>query len=80
MPRQPRPIADGLLYHARNRANNRLVVFRGDDDFDTFLYALGQTQARYPFRLFGYCLMHYHFHLLLQPEDGQSIILQRPGR
>ena len=27
----------------------------------------------YPFRLFGYCLMTNHFHLLLRPERAQSI-------
>src|SRR5262249_3859475 len=31
------------------------------------------TQLRYPFRLFGYCLMTNHVHLLLRPEPGQSI-------
>jgi hypothetical protein len=27
MGRQPRPIADGLVYHALNRGNNRHAVF-----------------------------------------------------
>ena len=31
------------------------------------------TKARYPFALFGYCLMTNHFHLLLKPAPGQSI-------
>src|SRR5438876_4693495 len=35
--------------------------------------ALARAQGRYPFRLYGYCLMTNHFHLLLQPADGQSI-------
>src|SRR6266404_6058320 len=39
----------------------------------TFLKALAQTQKRYPFRLYGYCLMSNHFHLLLAPEAGQSL-------
>jgi putative transposase len=73
MPRPPRPIADGLLYHALNRGNNRAAVFFGPDDYQAFLQALGQTQRRYPFRLYGYCLMTNHFHLLLAPEPGQSI-------
>jgi REP element-mobilizing transposase RayT len=58
MPRVLRPLGDGLVYHAINRGNNR---------------AAEQTQKRYPFRLFGYCLMTNHFHLLLSPEPGQSI-------
>jgi len=73
MGRPLRPVADGLIYHAINRGNNRERVFYGAGDFRAFLKALAQTQLRYPFRLFGYCLMSNHFHLVLQPEDGQSI-------
>ena len=56
MPRAPRPLADGLLYHAINRGNNRAAVFFATEDYLTFLKAVGQTQRRYPFRLFGYWL------------------------
>src|SRR5437773_2945782 len=73
MGRPLRPIADGLIYHALNRGNNRAAVFAREADFRAFLRALGQTQLRYPFQLYGYCLMTNHFHLLLQPEAGQSI-------
>jgi putative transposase len=73
MPRQPRPVADGLLYHALNRGNNRAAVFHTPNDYDTFVRALAQTQQRYPFALYGYCLMTNHFHLLLAPLPGQSI-------
>jgi putative transposase len=73
MPRLPRPVADGLLYHTLNRGNNRAPVFAGPEDYPTFLAALARTQRRYPFRLFGYCLMTNHFHLLLVPEAGVSV-------
>src|SRR4249920_2266680 len=73
MGRPPRPVADGLIYHAINRGNNRDRVFYGKADFQAFLKALAQTQLRYPFRLFGYTLMSNHFHLLLEPAAGQSI-------
>jgi putative transposase len=73
MGRPPRPIADDLTYHALNRGNNRSTVFRDEGDFQAFLQALAQTQARYPFRLYGYCLMTNHFHLLLRPEPGVAI-------
>jgi putative transposase len=73
MPRPPRPVTDGLLYHALNRGNNRAAVLAAAEDYLVFLKALGQTRQRYPFRLFGYCLMTNHFHLLLAPEPGQSI-------
>jgi putative transposase len=73
MGRPLRPAGDGLVFHAINRGNNRDRVFFDQDDFRAFLRALAQTQLRYPFRLFGYTLMTNHFHLLLQPDAGQSI-------
>jgi putative transposase len=73
MGRLPRTIAEGLVYHALNRGNNRTDVFCDDEDRLAFLDALANTRDRYPFRLFGYCLMTNHFHLLLRPEVGQSI-------
>jgi REP element-mobilizing transposase RayT len=73
MGRPLRPVADGLVYHAINRGNNRDRVFFDDGDCRAFLRALGQTQQRYPFDLFGYTLMSNHFHLLLRPHAGQSI-------
>ena len=73
MGRLPRAVDEGLIYHAFNRGNNRADVFAEEGDHEAFLQALGQTQSRYGFRLFGYCLMTNHFHLLVQPEPGQSI-------
>lgn len=73
MGRQPRLVADGLVYHALNRGNNRARVFVHDADFHQFLHALAQTKERYPFRLYAYCLMDNHFHLVLEPTSGQSI-------
>ena len=73
MGRPLRPVADGLVFHAINRGNNRDRVFVDDGDCRAFLWALAQTQQRYPFDLFGYALMGNHFHLLLRPAAGQSI-------
>lgn len=73
MGRLPRAIADGLVYHALNRGNNRDAVFTQPADFQQFLEALAQTKQRYPFRLYAYCLMSNHFHLVLEPAPGQSI-------
>ena len=73
MGRLARTIDDGLVFHAINRGNNRADVFGDDGDRIAFLEALGKTKDRYPLRLFGYCVMTNHFHLLLRPEAGQSI-------
>lgn len=73
MGRAPRPTDEGLVYHATNRGNNRARVFADEDDHRAFLHSLTQTQLRYPFRLYGYCLMSNHFHLLLKPEAGVAV-------
>jgi len=61
MGRLPGAIDDGLVYHALNRGNNRGDVLAEDQDREAFFVALGRTRERYPFRLFGYCLMSDHW-------------------
>ena len=73
MGRLPRPSEEGLVYHVLNRGNNRADVFADEEDHEAFVHALAKTEQRYPFRLFGYCLMTNHFHLLLRPGPGTSI-------
>ncbi len=73
MGRPLRPNDDGLTFHAFSRGNNGHDVFHEDDDRYAFLTALARTQLRYPFRLYGYCLMTNHVHLLVRPEPGVAI-------
>jgi hypothetical protein len=47
--RLPRLVADGLIYHAFNRGNNRAAVLDTPNDYTLFLQALAQTRQRYPF-------------------------------
>lgn len=77
MPRPLRPISDGLIYHVIDRGNNRQNVFHKDADFKAFLKTLGDLKERKPFRLYGYCLLNNHFHLLVQPlESSISRLMQ----
>jgi putative transposase len=68
MPRPLRPIDDGLIYHVINRGNNRQRVFHKPRDFQAFLDALAHLKERQPFKLYGYCLMSNHIHLLIRPQ------------
>jgi putative transposase len=71
MPRPLRNAPGGLVYHALNRANARLTIFRDEADYEAFLRVLDQAVARTDMRLLAYCLMPNHFHLLLWPRgDG----------
>jgi putative transposase len=73
MPRLLRAIDDGLVYHVINRGNNRQNVFHKPADFEAFLAALAELKERKPFELYGYCLLHHHFHLLLRPTGDSTI-------
>ena len=71
---RPRPDPDGAVtFHALNRGNNRADVFHGDGDRLAYLDALAKAKEKYPFRLYGYCLMTNHVHLALRPGPGTAL-------
>jgi len=86
MPRPLRPIDAGLIYHVINRGNNRQAVFRKPADYQAFLDSLADLKARKPFKLYGYCLLNNHFHLLLRPLEtpisriAQSLLVSHTQR
>uniref|UniRef100_UPI00196AE363 transposase n=1 Tax=Aquisphaera insulae TaxID=2712864 RepID=UPI00196AE363 len=73
MPRPPRAAEGGLIYHELNRANARMGIFEGDDDYAAFERVLVQALARYQMRLLAYCLMPNHFHLLVWPREAGDL-------
>lgn len=71
MPRPKRIALGGYVYHAFNRANGRLRIFRKDSDFVAFEKILADGTALFSVRLCGYCILSNHWHLLVWPqEDG----------
>ena len=71
MGRPPRAAEGGLTYHALNRANAWMTLFEGAADYDAFVRVLVEAVKRYPVRLFAFCVMPNHFHLVIRPDaDG----------
>ena len=66
MARRPRVFASGLLYHVIVRGNQRRKTFRTAEDYQAYLKRLESYQRRYGVRIFAYCLMPNHVHLLLE--------------
>ncbi len=61
----------GVVFHAMNRGVRRWRLFEQDADYQTCLQVLGAAASRYPVRIYSYCLMPNHFHLVLSPvTDG----------
>ena len=67
MPRTPRrwQWSDAACYHLMDRGHNRERAFADDQDRHAFLGLLTRYRERFGFRLYHYCLMTNHFHLLV---------------
>jgi putative transposase len=70
MARRPRIQLAGALYHVIFRGNERRVLFHDDRDRRRFLQNLAERIPPYDIRLFLYCLMSNHVHLLLETPRG----------
>ena len=70
MARRPRVFAPGLLYHVIVRGNQRRQTFRCEEDYKAYLDRLEKYRAKFQVRIYAYCLMPNHVHLLL--ESGSA--------
>ena len=66
MARRPRVFAPGLLYHVIVRGNQRRKTFRSDADYKTYLDRLDKYRTQCRVRIYAYCLMPNHVHLLVE--------------
>ena len=61
------------FYHVYNRSNNKEDLFRRNINREAFLEKLGKYLN--PFlKIFAYCLMNNHFHLLVQVRNEHDIL------
>lgn len=60
----------GALYHITSRGNARQNIFPAQDDFSGFITILCKVIKRYHLILHFYCLMHNHYHLLIETPEG----------
>ncbi len=73
MPRIARIVAPGYPHHVTQRGNNRTRVFFDDEDRRTYLSILSLYAQKNSLELWAYCLMDNHFHLLVVPENENSL-------
>lgn len=57
---------EGALYHVAVRGNERQAIFRDDADREHFLRVLAESVGAFEVRLYLYCLMTNHVHLVLE--------------
>lgn len=73
MPRRKRITKGGIVYHAMNRANGRLGIFKKPLDFIAFENILAEGIERFEMRVCGYCIMSNHWHMLLWPPEDDTM-------
>jgi len=69
MARKSRVHYEGALYHIIVRGNNRSYIFRNKDNKETYKKIVAKYKKRYRFKLYAYCLMDNHAHLLIEVAD-----------
>ena len=70
MARKPRALIAGGIYHVTSRGNERQAIFRDDRDRERFLEYLADSSAIYQVRIYLFCLMPNHLHLLVETPRG----------
>lgn len=68
---RPRRIeVPGGYYHVHTRGNDRQAIFFGNWSGKLFVRELERATRRYGWRVFAYCLMTNHYHVVLQIGDA----------
>jgi putative transposase len=73
MPTGPRLLLKNACYHIITRGNQRQRVFLDEQDYTVYLLRLKKYKKKYAFRLYGFCLMPNHLHLVGEPSDPKDL-------
>ncbi len=73
MPRKPRELENNAVYHLISRGNNRLGVFEIEGGYQHFAELLRLAKIRFNWKIYHYCLMPNHFHILAEVALGEDL-------
>ena len=73
MARKPRNYIDNVCYHIVLRGNQKQFTFHDNEDFKKFFTILRKYKLQYKNKIYAYCAMDNHFHLLLDPFNAKSL-------
>ena len=74
MPRSARIIVPNIPHHIVQRGHNRSSVFAEPADFRYYLQTLRTWKNALGVKVYGYCLMTNHVHLILEPPDDGRVV------
>jgi len=80
MPRVPREKSPSGLYHAMVRGINKEQIFKDHEDRIVFLEKLMKVKERSECKIYAYCLMNNHIHLLIgEGKETIGHVMRRLG-
>ena len=80
MPRTERRKSASGIYHVMLRGINQQQIFEDEEDYLRFLSVLRECKEESEFKLYAYCMMGNHIHILLQEgKEPLEIIFKRIG-
>jgi putative transposase len=73
MPRIARVVVPDYPHHITQRGTNKMDIFLDNEDRTYFIQCVKDYLSKTQTRLWAFCLMSNHFHLLLVPEEEESL-------
>lgn len=73
MPRRRRMFSVSQPCHCVNRGQDGRKLFLEDTHYQHFIDLMKEGKRRYPIRIFAYCLLVNHFHLLISPIEPNAV-------
>ena len=73
MARLARVVVPGYPHHITQRGNRRLPTFYSDADYEAYLALLAEQCAAHGVRIWAWCLMPNHVHLIAVPEWAEGL-------
>jgi len=73
MARKAREVIPGTAHHVVQRGNRRQKVFFQEEDKQEYLNILSLNARLFKLRIWAYCLMDNHVHLIAVPEEEDSM-------
>lgn len=77
MGRPVRLSAPNTVYHITIRCNNSEFLISSLSDFNLLRKILLLYKSKFNFKLFAYCVMNSHFHLIIQSPDDPNISISK---
>ena len=74
MPRKARLLLPNCPHHIVQRGHNRNAVFVADEDNSIYLENMKEWKSKLGIKVYAWCLMSNHIHLILEPGDSAETV------